>query len=201
MIQSRSGARAGHREEHMGRSIFHVMRSGCSAFRDRCERTRKIRQWPRQSSRPLSPGKLFPRRKHHQRIFEPYESDSHWLRDPAEVNKRLLEIARSRLSHATALIVAAYFRELAGNINVLPSDCHEKSLDELIALITVSAGSEGARLTALLKGATIEEFTRRTYKRLETSLLDDSWKRLAPGRPILNIFCSSKFSNLPLRTI
>jgi hypothetical protein len=130
------------------------------------------------------------------RVFDLHEPERSWLRDPAEIGRRLLGIAKSRLSHATALIVAAHFREVAGNISILPSDCHDKSVDELVALIIASAGGEHARLTSLLQGTTIAEFTKLTYGQLEASLLDGSWKRLMPGRPILNIFCSSKFANL-----
>jgi len=130
------------------------------------------------------------------RVFKPIESEGSWLRDPAQINARLLEIARSRLSHAAALIVSAQFREVAGNVSILPSGSHGKSLDELIVLLTDAARSEDKRLTTLLQDKAIKDFTTQTFNQLEASLLDGNWKKLMPGRPILNIFCSGRHANL-----
>jgi hypothetical protein len=130
------------------------------------------------------------------RVFDPIEADGSWLRDPIQINTRLLEIARSRLSHAAALIVAAQFREVAGNVSMLPSGSHGKSLDELVLLLTAAAASENGRLTTLLQGNSIKDYTTQIYSQLEASLQDGNWKKLMPGRPILNIFCSKQHANL-----
>lgn len=130
------------------------------------------------------------------RIFEPMELAESWLRDPVLVKEKLLEIARSRLSHTVALIVAANFREVVGNVNFLPKDCHCKTLEQLCLLLCECAGRETTRVGNALMPDQIRAFTEQTYAELERSLTDEGWKRLIPDRPILNIFCSSSVANL-----
>ena len=128
-------------------------------------------------------------------IFRPFEPSNSWRCDPVQVDARLLDIARSRLSHTTALIVAAHFREIAGNVSILPKECDNKSLDELIALLKSSVSKEHSRLTGLLAEKEIESFASKIYKGLEVDLSNGAWRNTMPGRPILNIFCSMKHAN------
>jgi hypothetical protein len=81
---------------------------------------------------------------------------------------------------------------LAGNVNILATDCNGKSLAELIALFEATAAGENARLTT----PSIKEFTTRVYGRLAASLQNGTWKILIPGRPILQVFCSAAHADL-----
>jgi hypothetical protein len=133
------------------------------------------------------------------RIFEPFEtdtSDRSWLRNPSAINDRLKDIAREILSYAAALIVSAHFRERAGNVDLMPKGCQGKTTDELIALFEGAASEERARLADALSASDLSAFTRETMAELERSLSDETWKVKIPGRPVLQIFCSSKHCGL-----
>lgn len=133
------------------------------------------------------------------RIFEPFEtasSERAWLRKSEEIDARLKIIASEILSYAAALIVSAHFRERVGNVDLMPSNCHGKTTEELIALFEIPAGRERKRVADALSEGEISAFVTSTMDELEKSLLDESWKTKIPGRPILQIFCSSKHSGL-----
>ncbi|QAU49209.1 ATP-binding protein [Bradyrhizobium guangzhouense] len=133
------------------------------------------------------------------RMFEPFEteaSERSWLRDPAAIDERLKTIAREILSYAAALVVSAHFRERAGNVDLMPKGSQGKTTDELIALFEVEAASERLRINEALFADDIAVFTRQTMADLENSLADGTWKNKVPGRPILQIFCSTKHCGL-----
>jgi predicted ATPase len=130
------------------------------------------------------------------KIFEALEPPDHWLRDPKKIHKKLVEIASTRLSHATALIVSAHFREVAGSVTIMPKDCHDKSVDELVAQISFQVANEVSRISTSLDLKAIEDVTRKTYERLRKSLVDGTWITVMPARPILNIFCSTSVAGL-----
>lgn len=131
------------------------------------------------------------------RIFKPFETETSeraWLRDPQAIEDRLKSIAREMLSYATALIVSAHFRERAGNVDLMPKGCQGKTTEELVVLFEASATEERGRLSDALSASELDNFTRETMSDLEKSLSDGTWKDKIPGRPILQIFCSSKHS-------
>ncbi|MGJ5135435.1 AAA family ATPase [Bradyrhizobium oligotrophicum] len=133
------------------------------------------------------------------RIFEPFEtetSDRSWLRDPIAIDNRLKLIAREILSYAAALVVSAHFRERAGNVDLMPKGCNGRTTDELIELFESRANSERLRLNEALSSNEIATFTRQTVTELEASLSESSWREKIPGRPILQIFCSTKHCGL-----
>jgi hypothetical protein len=133
------------------------------------------------------------------RVFDVLETDASdraWLRDATAVDDRLKSIARENLSYAAALIVAAHFRERAGNVDLMPRGCHGKTTEELIVLFDERAQGERQRLTDALSATELAEFTRATMTELEQSLSDGTWKAKVPGRQVLQIFCSNKHSGL-----
>jgi len=126
--------------------------------------------------------------------WEPAES---WLVDPTQIRSRLIDIARRYISYAAALIVAAYFRERVGNLDIMPKNCHGKSADEVADLLLQAASSEQVRMAASMTADDIRNYTKDTVKRLEDSLASDTdeWKIHFPGRIILRTFCSGEHAN------
>jgi hypothetical protein len=114
------------------------------------------------------------------------------LRDPAAIGGMLKEAAQLHLSYAVALIVSTAMRERIGNIDIMPSAIHDKSLPELTAALDFLAGQELLRVNRQLETAEISELSQTVMRRLENSLRDgtEDWKREMPGRAILRTFCS-----------
>lgn len=126
------------------------------------------------------------------KVFETLTSDGDWLRSPSKVRAALLDIARQYVSYAAALMTAAHFREIIGNVDIMPKGCHGKTANELAALVLERADGEKSRVTKGLENEAIADFVEARMKELEASLNDDTddWKRLVPGRIILKAFCS-----------
>ncbi len=121
--------------------------------------------------------------------MEAYES---WLTSPEEIRERLRQIARNMISYAVALQVSSIFWHQLGNIDLMPKDCHERSKDELLSLISARARGEQQRVTEAIAESIINQAISEKFQALENSLSDgnDDWKRLIPGRPIIKIFAS-----------
>jgi ABC-type cobalamin/Fe3+-siderophores transport system ATPase subunit len=126
------------------------------------------------------------------RVFSTMEPPGSPLTDPFEIQRSLKNIARKTISYAAALIVSAEHRDAVGNVDIMPGNCHDKSADELSALMVRRAKSESQRVALAIDATAIDTAVRRTVLELERSLEDGagSWKRLMPGRQILNIFAS-----------
>ena len=80
--------------------------------------------------------------------FEKLEQPDHWLRDRETIRGRLRELARDLASYATALAVTAEVRQSVGNVDIMPKDCHGKSLDEVVALLLSRSHDEHERIVA-----------------------------------------------------
>jgi energy-coupling factor transporter ATP-binding protein EcfA2 len=125
-------------------------------------------------------------------IFSQMESEESWLISPEEIRKRLREIARSTISYAVSLQVSSIFRQHAGNIDLMPKDCHGRTKEDLIGLISGRATEEQKRITATINIELINQAISERFQALENSLADgnENWKRLIPGRTVLRIFAS-----------
>jgi hypothetical protein len=130
-------------------------------------------------------------------MFSSWEPSTSWLVSADQITARLKEIARGYISYAAVLIVAAYFRERVGNLDIMPRDCHGKTRDQLTELLVKAAESEQHRISEPLSPDEIRRYTNETVSKLENSLLGDTqdWKVHFPGRIILKTFCSSKHAN------
>ena len=122
--------------------------------------------------------------------FDTLEPESSWLRDPVQVKARLKEIARSMISYATALQIAAQFRTNVGNLDIMPSGCHDKSMAQLAQLMTTRASAELTRISDSAKAQLIEEAVQTAFTTLDKSLNADTeeWKAVIPGKQLLNRF-------------
>ncbi|MHB8375818.1 MAG: AAA family ATPase [Dehalococcoidia bacterium] len=127
------------------------------------------------------------------RAFATLESPDHWLRDPTAVRARFRELARGLASYATALAVTAQLRQQVGNVDVMPKDCHERSLDDVIALLSARAAEEQSRTAEALNPVQIAAQATEFHTRLSASLDADTddWKVILPGKPLLQMFASA----------
>lgn len=130
------------------------------------------------------------------KVFESIEPEDSWLRSPAEIDIKLKKIATDMISYTVALYAAAHFREQAGNIDLMPKDCHKKTKDELTQLMISKSGDELRRVQTSIEPQVINEFIEKTMTKLESSLENGDWKNLMPGKRVLNIFSSK--ANIPV---
>jgi hypothetical protein len=122
--------------------------------------------------------------------FGQVQPDGSALRSPEYVREKLREHARLQVSHATALLVASHLRAEAGNVDAMPSGCHDKSLEELQGLIQTQVANELTRIQGKLDSSAVRQLTSDYHDRLIRSLENDTdeWKSLVPGKPLLASF-------------
>lgn len=120
------------------------------------------------------------------------EAEDSPLRDPAYVRAKLEGFARATVSYATALAVTAQYRDLVGNVDIMPSACQDKSADELAAMIVALATAEKERINKVLDPKTIETEVKETLDTLNKAFENgsDLWKYVVPGRPVVNRFAA-----------
>ena len=125
-------------------------------------------------------------------VFSEMEPENSWLAFASDIREKLKEIAGTMIPYAAALITAKYFRDIAGNIDIIPRGCHDKSLDELKGLMSSKLESEAERYNTSLQPEKVILYLEQTFSRLERSIENDgeAWKIDIPGKPVFNIFCS-----------
>ena len=126
------------------------------------------------------------------RVFSSLEPEGSWLRTPASIRESLKDIAKDMISYTVALYTSVHFREAVGNIDLMPKDCNGKSNEQLKSIICSKATTEKTRVDQTIYSANISKFIDDTMKLIEDSIEKDTdeWKKLIPGRSILNIFSS-----------
>lgn len=126
------------------------------------------------------------------RVFTSMESGDSWLRDPAQIEGKLQSIAREMAPYATALLVTAQIRQVAGNADIMPGAVHNTTVDQLCKLFEGTAAKERERMNLALDAGEIERLTRTIAADVEAKVSDHggSWKSIIPGRPVLNRFAS-----------
>jgi hypothetical protein len=137
-------------------------------------------------------------------IFSMMEPEGSWLREPERIRTKLKEIAQSMVSYTAALIESAHYRNLVGNLDIMPKAFHEKSLEELATLMQNRAKSEKDRINAIVDESRIESSIKETIEKLQQSLIEgsDSWKNIIPGKQLFNRFASlTKIDSGRLKTL
>lgn len=126
------------------------------------------------------------------KVFSEMEPEGSWLRDAKQINEKLREIARGKLSYAVSLGVAATFRQRVGNVDLMAKGCDAKSSDEVLSTILTNAQTQRARVENALTDAAVTEVHRSLVTSMTQALdaADDRWKVDVPGRPVFNAFCS-----------
>jgi len=124
--------------------------------------------------------------------FADIEPPDSWLRSPAAIREALRESAKQLVSYATALYTASKLRASVGSLDVMPQDCHAKTLGELQDLLLTKVQREKERVEQCLDKAELQTWMEEYFTQLTTSLESDSdeWKHLIPGRPLLSIFAN-----------
>jgi hypothetical protein len=116
------------------------------------------------------------------------ENDS--LRDPKAIRQVMRDFARDQISYAAALKVSNHFRQMVGNIDIMPKGVNNLSVEDLCAVMETDRSAESSRCGSSLDKTTLERLVREEFLRLTTALDkdDESWKSLIPGRPIVKRF-------------
>ncbi|MBT9167617.1 MAG: hypothetical protein DDT19_00955 [Syntrophomonadaceae bacterium] len=125
-------------------------------------------------------------------VFSSMETEGSWLRSPLEIRKVFKEIANSMISYTAALMVSSYFREQVGNLDIMPKDCFGKNREQLIQLVSDKTSVEKSRINASINADKVIAATNDAMSVIEKSLTEDSdeWKKLIPGKQLLNMFAS-----------
>ena len=126
------------------------------------------------------------------KIFEKMEPEESKLRCPESVEILLRNIARGVSSYAAALMVSAHFRTLAGNVNIMPKNCHGLDPNQLGIAFRREAEQEHSRIGRSLDPDEVQKHATRVAAEVR-SLLDaanDTWKVAIPGRPVFNSFAN-----------
>jgi ABC-type cobalamin/Fe3+-siderophores transport system ATPase subunit len=124
-------------------------------------------------------------------VFATMEPADSWLRDPQRIGEALREVATELISYSVALTISHQVRLDVGNVNLMPSQCHGKSVSDLTDLIVAQAAEESKRMAVALDQSNLRQATADAYARLETAIADDdaTWRIVIPGKPILANFC------------
>jgi energy-coupling factor transporter ATP-binding protein EcfA2 len=125
--------------------------------------------------------------------FAQIEPQGSWLRDPAAIKKKIMEIASTVVPYAVALNVTAAMRERVGNVSVMPKGAMEaKTKTELCELMERKLDREVERVKNGLDEALLNRLVVAEFDRLSNALAEDTstWKADLPGRIILNKFAS-----------
>jgi predicted ATP-binding protein involved in virulence len=124
--------------------------------------------------------------------FSSLERPTSWLRDPAQIREAMRKLAESLFSYSVALSVAADIRREAGNISIMPRDCHRLPLVDVTAQLHVKSSGETARLNSILEPAHINQLATNYHEKLRRSLAsdDDDWLALIPGKSLFAQFSS-----------
>jgi len=124
------------------------------------------------------------------KVFSCMEAEGSWLRSPEQIRTKIVEIAHDLVSYSVALSITASVRMAAGNVGLMPKDCHGKSVAELQALVSDRIEAESNRVGIALDVVRIKDRIEEQFKRVQKSLDEDTseWRQLLPGRPLLRQF-------------
>lgn len=113
--------------------------------------------------------------------------DSDPLRDPMAIRQLMRNFAREQVSYAAALKVSNRFRQMVGNIDIMPSGVNNLGVEDLCAIMEADRAAESSRCGSCLDKANLERMVREEFTRLTDAVDkdDESWKSLIPGRQII----------------
>jgi predicted ATPase len=125
-------------------------------------------------------------------VFSAMEPENSWLRDPERIRAKLREIATGFVSYAVALAASSSLRRQVGNVDLMPKDCHGKTVAETQALFSTAAEGELERVKTVLESDSVSQEVEKTFEQLQKAIEVDSeeWKTLIPGKPVLATFAS-----------
>lgn len=122
--------------------------------------------------------------------FRQLEPAGSWLRAPTQIESKLIEIAKSKVSYAASLIASSRLRRDAGNVSLMPKGAHGLSKDELIAKVKLRSSEEVNRVNTILDSARVEKTFSDAYDQIREQVQSGvNWKIDVPGKPIFSQFC------------
>lgn len=126
------------------------------------------------------------------KLFSELDEADAWTCSSDEIEMVMRGLARPHVSYAAALRVAHRLRTEVGNIDVMPRGVHDIDLATLQDKFKKQREKEEGRVRTVLDSATMATMIESEHTRLNAALDADSdeWRRLIPGRPILNGFAS-----------
>ena len=126
------------------------------------------------------------------KVFDQMEPNGSWLRSADAIDEKLREIARSLISYAVALAVAAEFRDRVGNLDIMPAAIHNRNEDDTIELVIRRVADERKRMTNALTESDVETRVRGLFHEFAKSVetIGPGWQSLFPGKPIVARFAS-----------
>ena len=123
-------------------------------------------------------------------IFEDMEPEDSWLRDPDQIKAEMQRIATSRIPYSVALTVSKYFRDVVGNIDIMPKGCDAITKEVLLAKFQDRLTEETTRFDEHLTSAAIDEKIKYYFEKFSRSTKSDDWKDDIPGKQVLSMFAS-----------
>ena len=108
------------------------------------------------------------------KAFELLEPVDSWLRSPDQIRTTLRDAARGLVSYASALAVAAHARRSVGNLDIMPRNCHGRTVGELKELIVSKLDEEQNRLSTALDRELILKHAERYFDRFLASVNQDT---------------------------
>jgi hypothetical protein len=126
------------------------------------------------------------------RVFAPMEPPDSWLQSPTDIRQTLRDIAKDMVPYAVALNVGAKFRDLVGNVDIMPKSIQGLRAEELADLMVQKARSEIDRVGTVISDGPTRDAVLTTMARLHAAVDndDDQWKVDIPGRPVLHTFAN-----------
>jgi AAA domain, putative AbiEii toxin, Type IV TA system len=113
-----------------------------------------------------------------------------WRRRPEEIHDQLVNLARAVIPQSVNLWLSTRLRSLVGDLDVSLRGPVAATLDELANNLRPILDREGQRISEHLDAQTVTSEVESRWKVLESSLADDTWKHLFPGKIILAQFAS-----------
>ena len=99
-------------------------------------------------------------------MFETLEEpEDTWLRDPVRIRLEIRRLAHGMLSYAAALNVSQKIRTAAGNVDVMPSSCHDKDAATLAQLFESRRAAEADRIRTALDPRVVSELVSEEFTR------------------------------------
>lgn len=122
--------------------------------------------------------------------FRQQEPEGSWLRDGHQIEAKLKEIARQKISYAASLVASSQLRREAGNISLMPKGAHSLAKEELLAKVRASADTEAKRISMVLGIEHVETTFGEAFDQIcEQVETGENWKISVPGKPIFAQFC------------
>ena len=125
-------------------------------------------------------------------MFKTSVEEDSWLRNSSKIREKLKEIASKKINYISCLTTAQKFRLKVKNINLMPKNIENNSIDELCSKFSEQCNSQQKLIEQSLNKQEIENVLKNTFNEFSKSVEEDTsyWKDNIPGKHILSTFCN-----------